>query len=68
MYFGSINVILSYSDHLHASTTLAAIFRVEGARIQIYLLCVCTVILTHYKYICVLALTTLKMTTELVEA
>jgi len=37
MHFGSINAILSYSDHRYVSTTHVAVFRVISARIQIYL-------------------------------
>jgi hypothetical protein len=62
-----MKAIVFYSDHRHASTILVAIFREEGARIQIYL-CVFGVIPTHYKYICILSLTTLKMATRVIEA
>ena len=67
-----MNVILLYSDYRHVSATQLAIFRVVSARIQIYLYCFgiipqltvkCAVILTHYKYSCILALTALKIAT-----
>jgi len=68
MYFGSMNVILLYSDYRHVSAKQLAIFRVVSARIQIYLYCFgilprSTVNLTYFKYSCILALTTLKIAT-----
>jgi len=37
MHFGFMNVILLYSDHRHVSATHMAIFRLVGAKIQLYL-------------------------------
>jgi hypothetical protein len=39
MHFGVTNIILLHSDHRHVSATNVTIFRVERARMQIYLQC-----------------------------
>ena len=36
MHFGSMSVILLYSDHRHVSATRVTIFRVVNVRIHIY--------------------------------
>ena len=52
MQFGFMNVILLYSDYRHVSAINVAVFMVKP---------------THYKYICILALSTLKRGTCVAE-
>ena len=40
MHFGLMNMILIQGDNRHVSATHVSIFRVESARIQIYVHCV----------------------------
>ena len=54
MHFGYVNVIILCTDKRHVSATHVAKFRVVSAS---------EVLPTHYKYICILALGTLKMAT-----
>ena len=54
MQFGYVNEILLCSDHRHVSATHVINFRVVSAS---------GLLSTHYKYICIRALGTLKMAT-----
>jgi hypothetical protein len=58
MHLGYVNVILLCSDNRHVSATHVANFRVVSAS---------GVLSTHYKYICILALGTLKKATRAAE-